>query len=1429
MLSYHLDPGHDCGHSIFYSQSRKHVSRSSVNVTKPEDLVAGSSHFREEYKGRDSSALSQHFQIDLSDRPSTAQRTPKKVRQSRYQSSLPRRFNLDRIAPGQSSEADKHCGLSRGLGNHKPSIRGASRPEIPGIETHSTGSGLPASVNGPRQEISEIQQSDRHGRLLCSNFCRHHCLFIMRQDMAAIGPAGLSGTGTSTTQVPQLHNIGQLFRSHPDPPASSPGLSHTSPMRSIARQSIRFVQNVPSPSCTRATTPLLKRPFHSAIIHRQDSRPPNGNPQEHDRALDETKDEERRADVGLAKSESDRAKDAEHNGEGRTTAEARKLGGRKRMRRPQDVPKPPPVPAWFMKHNVKLVKDVNSTAEVGKHTIVRCVDKDTGHTLFTVSYPVLARRPKTSRRQTTSAESVVGTTSIESVEQPNAKTEEDARVGITNTTMEGLENDMQDSSASNPRFFDQKVPNGMGTIADLSDHTSEELSRAASDFGRERTRGSPDSETDDTISGTEKRSNVVFINTRYGINAKSAINSEFMSPGSYAILEAELAIHAGFSLMSKEHPPSSSYAATRVDLALICPDPTRHAYVDSLVESLAQSIDADLIRLDANDFEDLTSEYISHGDDAPGSFTNLAFDVFDGYAAAGTRSMRGTSPPPNEQEEMEEDEEDEEDEEEDRMAGHWAGRSRPIADIRKILYEKRHELSKALSNVRMDGSEGGSPFILLSGTPSESRSTSNSKSLNGSKHSGNEFFQWDDAKLGVLLDSLLDAPELKRRSGDMSFRPRLSLHVELEQKSGATASHEDSTGAWTDQERQYWREAVSNVLLGFAKDSNPECNMSVRVDDESSTEITPETNRPPGKRRTIVHIRDLKDVSRSKLGDALLRRLIRTVVKRRKSGEEVLIVGTTAEEPGLFGSAEPDDFPFRTITIPPTPSTAKFDMQRQPVGARLTVEEPGYHRILEINIRHAQSMLNRLRPGNPLDLFEPKDRSQLQVLGSQGLSQRVLSFDQVQRLVLMAIGLAQSYAASKDVTLAHVMMATFIIAKLDRIARQWKDERTMKITNEIMENVMGKDADRNAKAKDGKVVLSKVEQIRKSCNSHETRLLTGVVDAQHIKTGFNDVHVQPETIEALKTLTTLSLVRPEAFKYGVLANDRLPGLLLYGPPGTGKTLLAKAVAKESKATVMEVSGAQIYEKYVGEGEKMVRAVFSLAKKLSPCVVFIDEADAIFGSRSNAGSRNTHREIINQFLREWDGLNDAGCFIMVATNRPFDLDDAVLRRLPRRLLVDLPVAKDRESILNIHLKEEAVDPAVSLAALAEQTPLYSGSDLKNLCVSAALACVREENDLLAKHKDDQKFQLPEKRTLLPKHFETATAEISASISEDMSSLTAIRKFDEQYGDRKGRRKKSGYGFGASEVQADENSVRVRQDTSSAGPLPPSSPPPAPSAP
>ncbi|KAI6085109.1 AAA-domain-containing protein [Hypoxylon rubiginosum] len=343
---------------------------------------------------------------------------------------------------------------------------------------------------------------------------------------------------------------------------------------------------------------------------------------------------------------------------------------------------------------------------------------------------------------------------------------------------------------------------------------------------------------------------------------------------------------------------------------------------------------------------------------------------------------------------------------------------------------------------------------------------------------------------------------------------------------------------------------------------------------------------------------------------------------------------------------------------------------------------------------------------------------------------------------------------------------------------------------------------------------------------HEEKMESGLVNAADIPTTFKDIHAPKETIESVKMLTTLSLIRPEAFSYGVLATDRIPGCLLYGPPGTGKTLLAKAVAKESGANMIEISGASINNKYVGESEKNVRALFRLAKKKEPLVIFIDEADALLGARGrrDLGSR---RETINQFLREWDGMDKMKAFIMVATNRPFDLDEAVLRRLPRKLLIDLPLEADRAAILRIHLKDEILDEAtVSIEDIAKRTPLYSGSDLKNMCVAAAMAAVKEELELeqqqqaqaqpqqeandATKEKKDMK-----KRVLAGRHFDKALLEIGASVSEDMATLTAIRKFDEKYGDGGAarRRKRKGMGFEVVAEVADAQEARVRRGSGS----------------
>ncbi|KAI9034521.1 P-loop containing nucleoside triphosphate hydrolase protein [Hyaloraphidium curvatum] len=352
-------------------------------------------------------------------------------------------------------------------------------------------------------------------------------------------------------------------------------------------------------------------------------------------------------------------------------------------------------------------------------------------------------------------------------------------------------------------------------------------------------------------------------------------------------------------------------------------------------------------------------------------------------------------------------------------------------------------------------------------------------------------------------------------------------------------------------------------------------------------------------------------------------------------------------------------------------------------------------------------------------------------------------------------------------------------------------------------------------------------------NTYEKKLLSCVVDPSAIGVGFSDLILPPSTKLALQTLVTLPLLRPKLFSHGILQKSSFTGVLLFGPPGTGKTFLAKCVARSGGARFMNVALSDVFDKYVGEGEKNVKAVFTLARKLAPCVVFIDEVDALFGRRKG-DTFASRREVMNEFMGEWDGIGggNSGVIIMAATNRPFDLDDAILRRMPRRILVDLPNEESRAKILGVHLKDEQLHDSISLVDLAKRTELYSGSDLRNLCISAALASVKENVVREARHGlpplTDPAAEDPElrarilkemdeidewssvvgdgtaqaqspggsQRLLTKEHFEIALKEIPASLTDDMESLAELRKWDMQYGGA-GQRKgvKPGWGFSA----------------------------------
>ncbi|KAG9233508.1 Mus7/MMS22 family-domain-containing protein [Amylocarpus encephaloides] len=595
---------------------------------------------------------------------------------------------------------------------------------------------------------------------------------------------------------------------------------------------------------------------------------------------------------------------------------------------------------------------------------------------------------------------------------------------------------------------------------------------------------------------------------------------------------------------------------------------------------------------------------------------------------------------------------------------------------------------------------------------------------------------------------------------------------------------------------------ISNLFDNVvdAANSKRTSTLTTKMEGEIPSHVAPSSSG------TIILIRDYNSLKRTPLGTDLITRLRTAIHKRWTEGKNVILVGTASTEEGEIAlsrseiqrlQADIAEGEKRTIFVPP----ARHEEQD------VAFEADERARIRRINIGHLEHMIVSLVEGTEqlTPTIDIETNLNSKDVESTGLQDDVWSYPRVHRLATTIIGLEDS----ADVIDGEIFgQATNMLSDSDEVKFAWGAEE-LKV----------EDAEAETAVKEGEAVIKtdsttkeKIKQIKKQCTTYEKKLMSGVVLPSNINTTFNDIRASRETVEALKTLTNLSLQRPEAFSYGVLATDKIPGLLLYGPPGTGKTLLAKAVAKESGATMLEISGADVNDMYVGEGEKNVRAVFSLAKKLSPCVVFIDEADAIFSSRADSKSRSaSHRELINQFLREWDGMNDLSAFIMIATNRPFDLDEAVLRRLPRRLLVDLPTKEDREAILKIHLKDEILDDSVSLAEIAKDTAFYSGSDLKNVSVAAAMTCIRDENEAASKHTGEEPYVYPEKRTLTANHFTKALEEISASISEDMSTLSAIRRFDSKYGDRKGRKKKaSALGFGGtSTVEKDSDAARVRK--------------------
>lgn len=286
-------------------------------------------------------------------------------------------------------------------------------------------------------------------------------------------------------------------------------------------------------------------------------------------------------------------------------------------------------------------------------------------------------------------------------------------------------------------------------------------------------------------------------------------------------------------------------------------------------------------------------------------------------------------------------------------------------------------------------------------------------------------------------------------------------------------------------------------------------------------------------------------------------------------------------------------------------------------------------------------------------------------------------------------------------------------------------------------------------------------------------ILNEVVDSMP-SVRFDDVAGQELAKQALQEIVILPTIRPELFT-GLRAPAR--GLLLFGPPGNGKTMLAKAVASESNATFFNISAASLTSKYVGEGEKLVRALFSVARELQPSVIFIDEVDSLLCERRE-GENDASRRLKTEFLIEFDGVQSSGddrVLVMGATNRPQELDDAVLRRFTKRVFVSLPNMQTRLLLLtNLLAKHRNPLNQKDLEQLAKQAEGYSGSDLTALAKDAALGPIRE-----LKPEEVRSLAASEVRKIRLSDFEDSLRKIKRSVGPQ--TLEGYRRWNEDYGD------------------------------------------------
>ncbi|XP_025019946.1 katanin p60 ATPase-containing subunit A-like 1 isoform X2 [Python bivittatus] len=289
--------------------------------------------------------------------------------------------------------------------------------------------------------------------------------------------------------------------------------------------------------------------------------------------------------------------------------------------------------------------------------------------------------------------------------------------------------------------------------------------------------------------------------------------------------------------------------------------------------------------------------------------------------------------------------------------------------------------------------------------------------------------------------------------------------------------------------------------------------------------------------------------------------------------------------------------------------------------------------------------------------------------------------------------------------------------------------------------------------------------------------------SRNLSIHWDDIADLEEAKKLLREAVVLPLWMPDFFK-GI----RRPwkGVLMVGPPGTGKTMLAKAVATECGTTFFNVSSSTLTSKYRGESEKLVRLLFEMAKFYAPTTIFIDEIDSICSRRGTVDEHEASRRVKSELLVQMDGVggalenDDPARMVMVlaATNFPWDIDEALRRRLEKRIYIPLPTAKGRVELLKINLREVELDPDISLEEIAEKIEGYSGADITNVCRDASLMAMRRRINGLSPEEiralSKEELQMP----VTKGDFDLALKKISKSVSA--ADLEKYEKWMSEFG-------------------------------------------------